>query len=507
MKMLITMSILCGLSFGPNIYAQIEGKQGASYLSTFKQNDDPTLLNKALQELANAEKNIPPKGQLDKELTTIISRGAPDRSDPPKSKSNVVSQFLRLIVLGGDANLRAPNGRSPLIWAVEVGRYEVASARLLKFLLDHGAILAPQPGDSRNLIDSIVGDVHDTDVEALNFALQNGYPVNTPNAAGLTPLMFAARHGKTEAVKTLLVYGADAQFKNGKGQTAASLLDDWGKESGSQEFYEGHLAEVKNTARKVHGLLEAIPSLPNAKAFVALVAADFEGYGPIVVNDIVPNPAQVGTYLALLSARANRSMSPRFKNFASLYGYKAELLLVKNDGKKPALVQKSEVAAKFDACASAPSVENFSVDAYSADFKLDLADYRFSESQKGVGVRVHIEPPQGSGYSAQADKLQVFEAKESKLRKIFDEYVVDEGSNPAERVLRNFVLVVNKNQKVQGHYTWQLNGSQTSFSKYKAKTTKLPPRKFTWDQRKGYLGQRYEPAFRMLGAINCDEVK
>lgn len=56
--------------------------------------------------------------------------------------------------------------------------------------------------------------------EVINEFLKHGFPVNTKNHAGFTPLMMAAYYGHQPIVTTLLEHGADRCLRDNKGNTA-----------------------------------------------------------------------------------------------------------------------------------------------------------------------------------------------------------------------------------------------------------------------------------------------
>src|SRR4051812_32492139 len=68
------------------------------------------------------------------------------------------------------------------------------------------------------------------DIEGLRQALAAGADVNARNNVGLTPLMMAAYHGRTEMVAALVEQGADPNVVDRGGVTAARLAEDAGHE-------------------------------------------------------------------------------------------------------------------------------------------------------------------------------------------------------------------------------------------------------------------------------------
>src|SRR5262249_50997806 len=76
---------------------------------------------------------------------------------------------------------------------------------------------ATREGDlSQDLFQSI----RQNDIAAIRALLRKGAAVNTKDADGATPLMYAGLHGSPECVKLLLARGADPNARNAAGVTA-----------------------------------------------------------------------------------------------------------------------------------------------------------------------------------------------------------------------------------------------------------------------------------------------
>ena len=78
------------------------------------------------------------------------------------------------------------------------------------------------------------------DLQRLNQLLSEGKKVDVKSPQGITPLMAAAFHGRTEAVKVLLEHKARVDEKDGTGETIASQInqeENGNNESGSQGTY------------------------------------------------------------------------------------------------------------------------------------------------------------------------------------------------------------------------------------------------------------------------------
>jgi len=107
--------------------------------------------------------------------------------DMKKDRKLAVTMARELLKSGADVNLRGFLGNTPLI--------EVVS----QFY---------SPDNIMNL---------------LNMFIKYKPDVNLQNEQGFTALMYAARNGRTEAVKFLLARGADAKLTNCAGETALSI--------------------------------------------------------------------------------------------------------------------------------------------------------------------------------------------------------------------------------------------------------------------------------------------
>jgi ankyrin repeat protein len=100
------------------------------------------------------------------------------------SWSGHVNIVFRLIQCGANVRLQGSKNNTSLFWASARGHVNVA-----RILVDNGA----------------------------------GLDINLANAQGLTPLVVAAQHGRTEVVRYLISVGADVSASNKKQQTAMHL--------------------------------------------------------------------------------------------------------------------------------------------------------------------------------------------------------------------------------------------------------------------------------------------
>jgi ankyrin repeat protein len=159
------------------------------------------------------------------------------------------SKILKMLFEANvDQQKRPDDGSSPLILAVDSGKYDaveylislnlfnfdetdncgitplilacgIGSMDIVQLLLNHGADVnhrAHSQGETP-LNSSIVNGGHKKIVELL---LKRGAKVDVANIYGLTPLMHAARNGHEEIIKMLVEYGADLTPKDNMGITA-----------------------------------------------------------------------------------------------------------------------------------------------------------------------------------------------------------------------------------------------------------------------------------------------
>lgn len=112
--------------------------------------------------------------------------------------------IITLIEQGNDVNSPDLAGRTPLHWAVQMGRYEAA-----KVLIKHGARL-----DSRTKHDQNT-PLHEAirrgaaDLKLIKLLVENHASIHAKNRSRETPLHMAATVGKVPIVKYLLREGAD----------------------------------------------------------------------------------------------------------------------------------------------------------------------------------------------------------------------------------------------------------------------------------------------------------
>jgi len=153
-------------------------------------------------------------------LTTLLFMGqdapsqAPKLPEPPKKLIQAAErgEVEKLRALSGDPWLLNPdkNGRTALTAAGEKGQ-RAAFAELIE--------IASQQAHKEG---SRVAKEGQSSIPALMAAVQARLEFfSTPNKDGVTPLMFAARHGWDDLARTLLENGAPSDSVDKKGRSAA----------------------------------------------------------------------------------------------------------------------------------------------------------------------------------------------------------------------------------------------------------------------------------------------
>jgi ankyrin repeat protein len=114
-----------------------------------------------------------------------------------------------------DVNERAPDGSTPLQWAVYEGDVE-----RVKALLEAGADVAAANNYGSNAM-QLAAEV--ANIEILQLLLDAGANVDSPNPEGQTALMLVARTGDVDAAKLLISHGATIDAREGWGQQTALM--------------------------------------------------------------------------------------------------------------------------------------------------------------------------------------------------------------------------------------------------------------------------------------------
>lgn len=123
-----------------------------------------------------------------------------------------------LIRAGADLNIEDPQGRTPLIAAVEAG-----NIKALKLLLEAGANVNARTKKGLTAV-LILGNSYKP--ECMQMLIKAGADLNAQDRQGRTALMQLAEVGNTGAVKELVAGGADLNMRDNNGQTALMLAID-----------------------------------------------------------------------------------------------------------------------------------------------------------------------------------------------------------------------------------------------------------------------------------------
>jgi len=121
------------------------------------------------------------------------------------------------------ANVNFNNNKymlSPLRHAARSGQLE-----MVKFLVDHGAIIDAKAEDQATALTAACGKGH---LEIVKVLIQKGANINVPDKDGDTPLINACSGGRYEVVKYLLEMGSDKNIKNNKGNIAIEIANEKG---------------------------------------------------------------------------------------------------------------------------------------------------------------------------------------------------------------------------------------------------------------------------------------
>ena len=160
-----------------------------------------------------------------------------------------------------DINLTGKDGWTALMWAAELGRYEMAA-----FLIKKGA--NTRIGNKEGTLALSMAAQHGHE-ELVKLLVDVGININSQNQAGTTALMNAALQGHMSVVKLLIKRGADLNLRDKHRNTAlllasheghvevAKLLIDHGArmESGEQEWIA---AQPQPENRTIEGLWQMI---------------------------------------------------------------------------------------------------------------------------------------------------------------------------------------------------------------------------------------------------------
>lgn len=140
------------------------------------------------------------------------ARYASDVDVPDAAAKNDFDGVQKALIDGNSASITDNQGIPALIYAAKFD-----NAEMTRLLLDHGAdITGRDPlGDM-----AIHWAAQRGSTNVLPILLDAKSPVDAGNRDGLTPLMLAARYGKTAAARILLDHGADPRKQDFTGRDA-----------------------------------------------------------------------------------------------------------------------------------------------------------------------------------------------------------------------------------------------------------------------------------------------
>ena len=146
-----------------------------------------------------------------------------------------------LVNAGADPNLMEDGGTTPLMQAAWN-----CNLRVAKFLLNHGAQLhAVNYGGESALMQAAYAC---TQGEMTKFLIQASARIDASDKSGHTALTLAADNGNFQAVKELLLAGANVSIKNDDGQTAENLA--CGRDVGREPGHDRVCELLRNTSRR-----------------------------------------------------------------------------------------------------------------------------------------------------------------------------------------------------------------------------------------------------------------
>ena len=84
-------------------------------------------------------------------------------------------------------------------------------------------VLTKRPAEKYHQRELFRAVLHHEHAHCLQYLITSGADVNEPCFYGQTPLMYAAKYGRTRQITLLITSGADVNIKDKNGQTALSL--------------------------------------------------------------------------------------------------------------------------------------------------------------------------------------------------------------------------------------------------------------------------------------------
>lgn len=147
--------------------------------------------------------------------------------------------FCHLIESGADISVKSRDGQT-VASILQHHTYASLRIRFEEILLD--AVLS-QTLKGYSEFRALHFAARTGNLPAVGQLLKMGYPVNSLEESGHSPLMLAAKEGNAEACKLLLLHGADCGILNHRGETALHLARKNSKSKAAEEVILDHLAQ------------------------------------------------------------------------------------------------------------------------------------------------------------------------------------------------------------------------------------------------------------------------
>ncbi len=184
-------------------------------------------------------------------------------------KDNDASTIQKLIDAGIDVEVKDKTGNTALMHAAYAGHAEIVKA-----LIAAGASINAKNHSDRTALMYATSKGH---IEIMVVLITGGAEVNVQDRTGWTPVIYATyKWYNTEAVNTLISYGAKVNTKNSKGRTALMLA---AEQNDSATINALIAAKAKLNLQDKNGstaLMFAVERYYNAEPVSALIAAGAE---------------------------------------------------------------------------------------------------------------------------------------------------------------------------------------------------------------------------------------